>query len=63
MSDQLRTTTLVFGPFLKPLSLEQQLMLSLAFAKAFGRGYVCMRCETETHVTLTAIQTAPRRII
>jgi hypothetical protein len=55
-----RTTTLVFGPFEKPLTLEQQLWLSLCFAKAFGRGYTLLKAETATHVTLTAIQTAPR---
>lgn len=64
MSDAtLRTTTLVFGPFLKPLSLEQQLLLSLAFAKAFGHGYTVLRAETEREITLTAVITEPRRSV
>lgn len=57
---ELRTTTLEFGPFNKPLSDEQIRLLAYSAAKAIGLGYTVMKAETETSMKVVAVQTAPR---
>lgn len=57
---ELRTTTLVFGPFPKPLTSEAVRLLASGAAKAIGHGYAVARIETETSVSVVAVQSAPR---
>jgi hypothetical protein len=59
MSGQLRTTTLTFGPFPKPLSPNDVAILARAAAKAIGQGFVVARMETDHTVTVHAVITAP----
>ena len=60
MSAALRTTTLTFGPFPLPLSVEHASLLAYAFARALGHGYALNKVTTATTVTLHAVQSVPR---
>ncbi len=57
---ELRTTTLLIGPFPKPLSHEYVELLARVAAKAIGLGYAVMRAETEESIKLVAVMSAPR---
>lgn len=57
---ELRTTTIVAGPFLKPLGPEVGSLLGRFIAKAIGHGYAVAKTETEQSVTVTAVQSVPR---
>lgn len=57
---ELRTTTLVVGPFPKPLSQEHVLQLASVAAQAIGLGYAVMRAESEDSIKLVAVISAPR---
>ena len=59
MSGELRTTTLIAGPFPKPLTPEQASLLARFFAKAMGQGFAVLRAESATHVSITAVQSVP----
>lgn len=56
---RLRTTTLHVGPFAKPLTGEVVALLAAFVARAVGRGFAVMRSETDTHVSIVAVITAP----
>ncbi len=60
MIGELRTTTLEFGPFRKPLSADHAAMLARSAAKAIGLGYAVARIETEKDVKVVAVQSVPR---
>lgn len=55
-----RTTTLLFGPFDKPLAEADVSLIARVIAKSTALGYTVARLETATDVTLVAIITAER---
>lgn len=57
---ELRTTTLEFGPFAKPLSSDAARLLAHGAARAVGLGYAVARIESETSVKVVAVLSAPR---
>ena len=55
-----RTTTLIFGPFVKPLSVSDEQLAARVMARTIGLGYATMKTEDETSITITAVLSAPR---
>ena len=60
MSGELRTTTLVFGPFPKPIPAQYVAPLAYSVSKAISLGYAVMRIETADSVKVVAVQSVPR---
>jgi hypothetical protein len=63
MNTELRTTTLVAGPFTKPLGPELGSLLGRFMARAISQGYAVAKLETEQSITVTAVMTEPVRPI
>jgi hypothetical protein len=57
---ELRTTTLVVGPFQKTLGPEVGSLLGRFIARAISHGFAVAKTETEQFVTVIAVQSVPR---
>lgn len=57
---ELRTTTLVVGPFRKPLGPEVGSLLGRFMARVISHGYAVAKTESEHSVTVIAVQSVPR---
>lgn len=56
---ELRTTTLIVGPLVKPLGPELGAQVGRFMARAISHGYAVAKFEDAETVTVTAVQSAP----
>lgn len=57
MSQSTITTTLTFGPFLRPLSAWESDRMHEFIARAENHGFAVLKATTEHEITITAVRT------